>query len=137
MVLVGLYFVIPRGEPSPIIRAGLIERYKPGTVTYFEDRHVFLVRRTDGGLLALSDSAQHFEGKTVEWLPDFEFQGIRGWFRSPAHAETFAMDGTLAFGPAARDMDRFQVFVCEGQVTIETTKVIDPHGLGSIPCGIE
>ncbi len=124
-IAIAVLFAWPNSDASPIFTAGLVEDFEPGTVTYFEGRHVFLVRLTDGGFLALSDSAQHLEGETVEWRPDFEFQGVKGWFRSPAHQETFAMDGTLAFGPARGDMTRFQVTTSNTRVRIDTTRTVD------------
>jgi len=103
-------------------------------VTYIASRHVFLVRLTDGSFLALSDSAQHLDRETVEWLPDFEFQGVKGWFRSPAHQETFAIDGNLAFGPARSDMEHFTVTVSGGRVRIDTGRSFCPEDRPAAAC---
>lgn len=72
-----------------------------------------LARLEDGRVLALSARSPHL-GEFVPWLPDFEYDGQRGWFRECRHGETFALDGTRVFGPAPRDLDRYAVEVTAG-----------------------
>ena len=55
---VGLVLYLKPGGDSPapaIFVAGPVEGFEPGSVTYFESDHVFIVRLTDGALLALYD----------------------------------------------------------------------------------
>ncbi len=108
----------PRGEPSPIVAAGQVDDFALGSVTHFEKWHFFLVRLEDGSFLALYDRASGHLDDPIEWRPDFEFNGVRGWFRSPMHAETYDIVGELAFGPASRSMDRFPVAVVNGEVQV-------------------
>jgi nitrite reductase/ring-hydroxylating ferredoxin subunit len=132
--IVAAMFAWPAAQQSPMFTAGLADDFDPGSVTYFEDRHLFLVRMSDGDFVALSDSAQHLGGETVEWRPDFELQGVRGWFRSPMHQETFSMDGAIAFGPARSDMQRLVVTVPGGRVRIDTRRSFCPEDRPATAC---
>lgn len=61
-----------------------------------------------GGLTALYERCPHL-GTPVPWRPDFNFQGVRGWFRCPSHGATFTEAGVRVFGPAPRSMDTFRI----------------------------
>ena len=66
-----------------------------------------------------------YRGCLVPWRPDFEFQLLMGWFRDPCHSATFDITGHLVFGPSPRGMDRFAVRIEDGQVQVDTHKVIE------------
>lgn len=86
---------------------------------------VHLVRLADGDFRALYPTDPH-RGCPVAWRPDFEWEGRTGWFRNPCHGELYFIDGTRAFGPSPRDLDRFPVAVVDGRVivTISTDALI-------------
>ncbi len=76
-----------------------------------------------GGLLALYQKCVHL-GCTVPWLPDFDFQGEKGWFRCPCHQSTYTKAGIRVFGPAPRHLDTFEIeFDAAGRLTINTGKI--------------
>jgi cytochrome b6-f complex iron-sulfur subunit len=76
-----------------------------------------------GGLLALYHKCPHL-GCTVPWRPEFEFEGLAGWFRCPCHGSTYTKGGIRVFGPAQRPLDTFQIAsVTPGGVTIDTSKI--------------
>jgi Rieske Fe-S protein len=139
-------FALPEnGRGDGTVVAGTPDEFPEGSVTYFEDEHFFLWRFEEPEQtvlpkqslwLALSDSAQHLDDEVVEWRPDFEFQGRLGWFRSPFHGETFSDRGIVTFGPASRDMDRYEVRVEGGKVIVDTsTPICGPsRTLPDAPC---
>lgn len=76
-----------------------------------------------GGLLALWQKCPHL-GCTVPWRPDFDFEGVRGWFRCPCHGSTYSKAGIRVFGPAPRPMDTFAVTVTgNGSVEVNTGEI--------------
>ena len=76
-----------------------------------------------GGILALHQKCPHL-GCVVPWRSDFEFQGIRGWFRCPCHQSTYTKAGVRVFGPAPRPMDTMTVQVNhDGSVTVNTSDI--------------
>ncbi len=77
----------------------------------------------NGGLVALYQKCPHL-GCTVPWRADFEFGGVRSWFRCPCHGSTYTRGGLRVFGPAPRSLDTFDLTVNgDGSVTINTGKI--------------
>jgi cytochrome b6-f complex iron-sulfur subunit len=77
----------------------------------------------NGGILALWQKCPHL-GCTVPWRPEFDFEGVKGWFRCPCHGSTYTEAGIRVFGPAPRPMDTFAVTVNgDGSVDVDTSKV--------------
>ncbi len=83
---------------------------------------IHLVRFEDGDFRALSGRSPHL-GEMVPWRPDFSWEGTFGWFREPCHGDTYAMDGMRVFGPAPRDLDRFDIRIEDGVVWVDVTAV--------------
>ena len=79
---------------------------------------------SQGGILALYQKCTHL-GCTVPWRPDFEFNGVKGWYRCPCHGSTYTKDGAiLVFGPAPRPLDTMEVEVIDnGDVVVNTGKI--------------
>jgi len=77
-----------------------------------------------GGLLALYQKCPHL-GCTVPWRPDFDFGGVKGWFRCPCHGSTYTKEGgVLVAGPAPRSMDTMAITVKpDGDITVETGQI--------------
>ncbi len=76
-----------------------------------------------GGILALYHKCPHL-GCTVPWRPDFDFEGVKGWFRCPCHGSTYTKAGVRVFGPAPRPMDTFKVTPKPGVgIDIDTGKI--------------
>ena len=82
------------------------------------------VAESPGGLLALYQKCPHL-GCTVPWRPDFEFAGVKGWFRCPCHGSTYTKEGgILVAGPAPRPMDTMAITVKPtGDITVATGQV--------------
>jgi cytochrome b6-f complex iron-sulfur subunit len=79
-----------------------------------------------GGLLALYQKCPHL-GCTVEYRPDFEYAGKKGWFRCPCHGSTFTKDGgILVWGPSSRDMDTMRIDVNpEGGIVVDSGDITE------------
>jgi cytochrome b6-f complex iron-sulfur subunit len=76
-----------------------------------------------GGILALYQKCPHL-GCTVPWRPEFEFEGVKGWFRCPCHGSTYTKAGVRVFGPAPRPMDTMAVTVkADGSLEINTGQI--------------
>ncbi len=78
---------------------------------------------TKGGLLALYQKCPHL-GCSVPWRSDFDFEGVKGWFRCPCHGSTYTKAGIRVFGPAPRPMDTFEITpAAAGAISINTSKI--------------
>lgn len=49
---------------------------------------------------------------------------LRHRFEDPSTGSRFALDGTWRFGPATRNLDRYPVKIEDGQIWIETSRLI-------------
>jgi cytochrome b6-f complex iron-sulfur subunit len=112
--------VTPDRIPAPgtdpvVIREGrfYLLNLEAGTVSTGQE--------TPGGALALWRKCPHL-GCTIPYRPDFEYQGVKGWFRCPCHGSTYTKDGgIIVFGPAPRPMDVFPLVVDgNGGLTVDT-----------------
>jgi len=76
-----------------------------------------------GGYLALWQKCPHL-GCTVPWRAEFDFEGVKGWFRCPCHGSTYTRAGVRVFGPAPRPMDTFELKVNgDGSIDVDTSKI--------------
>jgi cytochrome b6-f complex iron-sulfur subunit len=76
-----------------------------------------------GGILVLYQKCPHL-GCAVPWRPEFEFEGVKSWFRCPCHGSTYTKAGIRVFGPAPRPMDYMEVKVNnDGSLDIDTSKI--------------
>jgi hypothetical protein len=153
-----LYFKPGSGSPAPdIFVAGPVDGFKPGTLTYFQSEHVYVVRLMDGAFIALYDlgprmQALFNDSQDPIWLqcrvaiveqdaglftalgtapPGFE--GVV--LREPCHGATWDAAGLRLFGPATGDLDRFPVTVVGDKVHIDVgaRRCVNPIG-PQAPC---
>jgi cytochrome b6-f complex iron-sulfur subunit len=60
----------------------------------------------------------------VPWRPEFDFEGVKGWFRCPCHGSTYTKAWVRVFGPAPRPMDTFEVKVnADGSIEVNTGRI--------------
>lgn len=134
LMIVAIAFAWPTGsnvDNASWFTAGDASDFAVNVPVRFPEHRFWLVRLESGQFLALWQRSP-YRGCTVPWRPDFEFMGKKGWFRDPCHSATFAIDGTLVFGPSPRGMDRFPVRVDDGIVRVDVRNVIPGPG-GSSP----
>lgn len=91
------------------------------------DSIFYVVRLPDGDFRVFSGASTHIGGLVV-WDTSgapFSGTGYVGVFIEPGHAEQWTIDGTRIFGPAPRDLDRYDWFVDGGGVlVIDLSKVV-------------
>ena len=141
-VVLGLVLVVAFAWPavldvSPTVVAGQVDEFAVGEPVHFEEEGFFVVKLASGEVIALSDRAGGHLKDHIEWQPSLEFEDQTGWFRAPSHRETYSLDGSLAFGPASRGMDRFPVEVSGDTVRVDTSRLIcgpgAPEGMVCVP----
>ncbi|HSP55560.1 MAG TPA: Rieske (2Fe-2S) protein [Dehalococcoidia bacterium] len=131
-IVIGVAFAWPAGpkvEPARWVDAGSFDALTADQPIRFPEGRSWLVKQESGEILALFHVDPHL-GCLVPWRPDFEYLGRKGWFRDPCHSETYDLDGHCVFGPCVRGLDRFEVRVSDGQVEVNTAKVIPGPPLG-------
>jgi len=145
---VGLFLYLKPGgnsEPTleelPLFVAGPLDGFEPGTVSYFELEHVYIVRMMDEAVLALYDlgpgaqaaveqgndaalecRAQFIEdenGLTSFGDPPRGFENMVFW--EPCAGNVWDAAGRHLTGPAGGDLDRFPVGVVDGIVRVDVT----------------
>jgi len=129
--------LFPRGikRAGGIFSLGTVDQYPPGTKTDKAEGKFWLVSLTEEqggpGFLALWKKCPHL-GCTVPWKEDFSFvdpntgQEAKGWFRCPCHGSTYNSAGVRVFGPAPRSMDRMDLTIADGQITVDTRAATNP-----------
>lgn len=136
-----LYFKPGSNSPAPdIFVAGPVSGFAPGSVSYFQTEHLYIVRLQDGAVIALYDldprmQALHEESTDKAWLdcralivPDEVSLNSLGSppigfedrvFREPCHGSTWDAAGRRLFGPTPGDLDRFPVRVVDDSVHVD------------------
>jgi len=136
---------LPASPPSPLISAGRVDRLIADYPIAFPQGKFWLVKRENGEVLALAMKDPYL-GCSVVWRPDYEFEGVRGWFRNPCQGQTYDLDGYCRYGPCVRGLDRYPATVQSGQVIVDTRRVdpgpalrpedcLDVHGGGCVATG--
>jgi cytochrome b6-f complex iron-sulfur subunit len=95
------------------IRAGRLEEFGVGSVSYVRAGRFFLVR-LDEGFLALSQTCTHL-GCSVPWVEEEQH------FHCPCHGSIFTTTGEVIAGPAPRPLDLFPVEIVSGEVFVDTS----------------
>jgi hypothetical protein len=125
----------PSGDESRV-GVGSVDDFQADTVMHFENDGFFIVRLEDGSFLALHDRATGHLNDPIEWMEDLDYGGLTGWFRAPAHHETYDREGVLVFGPAVRGMDRYRLEIRGDELYVYTDQLYCGEGDagGSEPC---
>jgi cytochrome b6-f complex iron-sulfur subunit len=109
------------------IRVGAVSDFEVGEVERIQEGKCFLSCVPEG-FLALWWKCPHL-GCTVPWRPEFSFVDpatnaeTRGWFRCPCHGSTYNYAGVRVFGPAPRSMDRMEVTISGGRISVNTGRI--------------
>lgn len=108
----------PRGtaaEQDPVVVAGPVDRFEPGSVQAFVQGRFYLARLEDGGFLALSRNCTHLNC-TVPWVAD------ENRFVCPCHASAFDIRGAVVSAPAPRALDLYAVEIENDVVRVDTSR---------------
>lgn len=98
------------------VRAGELNEFEVGSISYFRESRFFLVRLEEG-FLALYRKCPHL-GCVVPW--DEELNK----FNCPCHSSLFNTKGEVLSGPAPRPLDYFPVEVKGGEVFVDTGRLM-------------
>ncbi len=104
-------------DDEDIVVAGPMEAFAPDSVTAFPAGRFYLVRRPDGGFLALHRECTHL-GCSVPW------NAAEQRFDCPCHASAFDLEGRVLSPPATRPLDRFPVRIEHGLVKVVVSERI-------------
>jgi cytochrome b6-f complex iron-sulfur subunit len=127
-------FLYPRGVIGfgGVVNAGTVEEFPPGSKSDISEGKFWLVNLTPEqggpGFLALWWKCPHL-GCTVPWRPSFSFvdpatgASKQGWFRCPCHGSTYNDAGVRVFGPAPRSMDRMEITIEDGRISVDTGSI--------------
>jgi cytochrome b6-f complex iron-sulfur subunit len=119
---IGLRFLSSHNQPTDfggVINAGKVDDFDPGTVTPFDDAHLYLVRAEDGGFLALYRNCPHLNC-TILWDPHGD------QFHCPCHGSTFTREGGVLNPPAPRPLMRFPIVIDpDRQIQVNTGNRIE------------
>ena len=154
-----LYFKPGGNSPAPeeasILVAGPLDDFELGTVSYFKLDHVFIVRMTDGALLALYDLGPNLQAKVkqgdqdalgcrVQFVDD-ENGVARGGdpppgfedkvFTEDCQGDLWDAAGRYLAGPSEVDLDRFPLNVVDDVVQVDVSNRRCMNEIGTnAPC---
>jgi len=114
-----LRFLAPRIPPGAFgtrINAGKVDDFQVGSITYFPAARFYL-SRLDTGMLALYRKCTHL-GCVVPWVEE------ENRFNCPCHASIFNKKGEVLAGPAPRPLDLFPIEIQDGDIWVDTSKII-------------
>jgi Rieske Fe-S protein len=94
-----------------VLNAGSVNDYPKNSVTPFRQGQFYLVRRNDGGFLAVSLKCSHL-GCSIAWN-DSENQ-----FICPCHSSAFDINGEVLHPPAPRALDIYEISIDNGIISV-------------------
>ena len=112
--------VLEEGAFGTVVKAGRVNDFEVGSVSYFRESRFYLVRLEEG-FLAMYRKCPHL-GCVVPWKED------DGNFNCPCHSSLFTMVGDVISGPTPRAMDLFPVEIIVDEVFVDTGIVIQRDG---------
>ena len=102
---------------NPIVTAGAVDNFEPGTVSAFVRGKFYLARLEDGGFLAMSRSCTHLNC-TVPWVAK------ENRFICPCHSSEFDITGEVINPPAPRALDLYALSVENDVLKVDTSKPV-------------
>jgi len=106
-------------EPSTTFRAGNPDLYPVHSVTFLQDRQVYIVRIPEG-FYAVSAVCTHL-GCITQWKPEAEM------IACPCHGSKFKPDGIKIEGPAPRPLPHFAIsLTADGELLVDKLQIIKP-----------
>ncbi len=106
-------------EPSTTFRAGNPDLYPVQSVTFLQDRQVYIVRMPEG-FYAVSAVCTHL-GCITQWKPEADM------IACPCHGSKFKPDGMKIEGPAPRPLPHFSIsLTADGELLVDKLQIIKP-----------
>jgi len=108
-------------EPSAIFKAGLLEDFAPGSVTFDAKNRVYIVRNKKGYMYALSAVCTHL-GCLTRWK---EEEGI---ISCPCHGSRFSVTGEVLRGPAPKPLPRLSIAMDnKNEIVVDKSTIVDEN----------
>jgi cytochrome b6-f complex iron-sulfur subunit len=105
-------------EPPTRFRVGTPDDFPVNSVTYFQDRKVFIVRTKDGGFFAETAVCTHL-GCITKWNPE------ANQIQCPCHGSQFNRDGKVEHGPAPSPLPHFALrLMPDGTLLVDTQEIV-------------
>ena len=106
-------------EPPTSFRIGKPEDYAEGSVNFFPERNIFVIKKENGIFQAISAVCTHLRC-IVKWSETNKN------FECPCHGSIFDGKGMIIAGPAPTPLDWYEISIGEdGKLFIDTMKVVD------------
>ncbi len=109
--------VLEEGVFGTVVRAGRVNEFEVGSVSYFRNSRFYLVRLGEG-FLALYRKCPHL-GCVVPWVEE------EGMFICYCHTSLFAIEGQVISGPAPRPLDLFPIEIRGDEIYVDSGQVIE------------
>ena len=112
-------FMTPELEPGAFgtkVRAGEVNEFEVGSVSFFREGRFYLVR-LPAGFMALYRKCPHL-GCAVPWDHALEE------FNCPCHTSLFNRRGEVLSGPSPRPLDYFPVQIIGDEVFVDTGRLM-------------
>jgi len=100
---------------NKILDAGQVKDFPNNSVTPFRQGQFYLVRRNDGGFLAVSLKCTHL-GCSIAWNES------ENQFVCPCHSSTFDINGEVLKSPAPRALDIYEISIDNGLIHVQLDK---------------
>lgn len=109
--------ILEEGSFGTVVKAGRVNEFEVGSVSYFRESRFYLLR-LEAGFLALYRKCTHL-GCVVPW------DEAEGKFNCPCHSTLFTPQGEVISGPAPRPMDLFPVEIRGDEIFVDTGVIIE------------
>jgi len=103
------------GSVKKVLEAGSVKDFPNNSVTPFRQGQFYLVRRDDGGFLAVSLKCSHL-GCSIAWNES------ENKFICPCHSSSFDINGEVLNPPAPRALDIYEISIDNGLIRVQLDK---------------
>src|SRR4030066_685656 len=107
-------------EPSPKFKIGKPADYPPNTVTFVQDKNLFVVRGKDGvqGIRIISSVCTHM-GCTPKWVE------AKNQWECPCHGSVFNLKGDVIAGPAPKPLPWYKASIAsDGKIIVDSKEYV-------------
>ncbi|HZV11599.1 MAG TPA: Rieske 2Fe-2S domain-containing protein [Candidatus Kapabacteria bacterium] len=105
-------------EPPTKFKVGSPENYPPGSVTFVQDKKLFIVHTKEGAFYTLSATCTHL-GCIVNWKAE------EGIVACPCHGSKFDRQGNVVHGPAPKPLPHFSITLDDqGLLVVDKSVVV-------------
>lgn len=104
-------------------QVGSPDNFQPESFIFNEAHQLFIVRNSEGFFYAISSICTHL-GCTVNKRPVTIPGQAEEVISCPCHGSIYSKTGEVISGPAPRPLDRFQILLEDGNLIVDTKKIV-------------